>query len=463
MASHNTLPAKAIILSSRLPVYTDDDDDAAFEAWLREQEREETGGGSGKGGKTAKTGKLDAKSSEKRGGGKGKERRSETGKEDPSASARAAAGGKRDGAVAAAGKGEEAGGSGSAGKDGGKTGRGGKEAMEGVEVGEEQGGDEEAAKVAADVSVEEAEGDADVSGEEAEVAAEVDDDVCEVCGGDGELLMCDACPAVYHLHCLHPPLSRVPEGAWFCPKCGHDWSAAERFLGVREVEQRGEDKSHIHCTWVAAATVDAAAKSLPGLKARMRYYLRQRAEAAAQSALYGDGEEDPEESGAVPVLRPDWLVVERIVNAKKNRKGQQEYLVKWRELGYEEATWETEEDMRSKGRGPASGTEQVPQEGLNDGAKDGAKDGKKAADEGKKGSGGDGKGKKGMKKGGWEESGAAVVEGFEEAVKEYEEMMARGPKASTRKLSFESTHKLSFESTHKLSSKSTRKLSSGST
>ena len=27
------------------------------------------------------------------------------------------------------------------------------------------------------------------------------------------------CDFPYHLECLDPPLSEVPEGEWFCPKC----------------------------------------------------------------------------------------------------------------------------------------------------------------------------------------------------------------------------------------------------
>ena len=46
-----------------------------------------------------------------------------------------------------------------------------------------------------------------------------DEDVCAECGEAGELLMCDSCPLVYHLSCLDPPLSAVPEGSWLCPKC----------------------------------------------------------------------------------------------------------------------------------------------------------------------------------------------------------------------------------------------------
>lgn len=48
---------------------------------------------------------------------------------------------------------------------------------------------------------------------------------CKVCrrGTSAEaLLLCDKCDGGYHMHCLDPPLSKVPEGDWFCPKCDPD-------------------------------------------------------------------------------------------------------------------------------------------------------------------------------------------------------------------------------------------------
>lgn len=43
-------------------------------------------------------------------------------------------------------------------------------------------------------------------------------DACGRCGGGtGELLLCDACPAVYHLQCVG--LREVPLGDWYCPTC----------------------------------------------------------------------------------------------------------------------------------------------------------------------------------------------------------------------------------------------------
>ena len=35
----------------------------------------------------------------------------------------------------------------------------------------------------------------------------------------GELLCCESCPAVYHLDCIQPPLTSVPERDWACPVC----------------------------------------------------------------------------------------------------------------------------------------------------------------------------------------------------------------------------------------------------
>eukprot|EP01012_Entosiphon_sulcatum_P051682 TRINITY_DN70991_c0_g1_i1.p1 TRINITY_DN70991_c0_g1~~TRINITY_DN70991_c0_g1_i1.p1 ORF type:complete len:329 (+),score=49.27 TRINITY_DN70991_c0_g1_i1:664-1650(+) len=48
---------------------------------------------------------------------------------------------------------------------------------------------------------------------------------CSVCGGSDfpeHILLCDMCDAEYHLHCLNPPLSAVPEGEWLCPECLQD-------------------------------------------------------------------------------------------------------------------------------------------------------------------------------------------------------------------------------------------------
>uniref|UniRef100_A0A1B6E1Q4 PHD and RING finger domain-containing protein 1 n=1 Tax=Clastoptera arizonana TaxID=38151 RepID=A0A1B6E1Q4_9HEMI len=45
---------------------------------------------------------------------------------------------------------------------------------------------------------------------------------CQMCGlGDREdiMLLCDRCDLGYHMDCLNPPLTEVPEGNWYCPYC----------------------------------------------------------------------------------------------------------------------------------------------------------------------------------------------------------------------------------------------------
>ncbi len=48
-------------------------------------------------------------------------------------------------------------------------------------------------------------------------------DACEVCrsGGDAnKILLCDECDRGFHIYCLDPPLSAVPDNEeWYCPAC----------------------------------------------------------------------------------------------------------------------------------------------------------------------------------------------------------------------------------------------------
>ena len=74
------------------------------------------------------------------------------------------------------------------------------------------------------------------SSDEDEEAAAGDDDqndsTCAICEGDGELLCCDSCPSAYHLECLDPPLSAVPAGSWYCPRCTAQGRGAEGAAGA---------------------------------------------------------------------------------------------------------------------------------------------------------------------------------------------------------------------------------------
>ena len=43
--------------------------------------------------------------------------------------------------------------------------------------------------------------------------------VCKLANKQNEMLECDKCNQGYHMGCLTPPLSAVPEGDWFCDSC----------------------------------------------------------------------------------------------------------------------------------------------------------------------------------------------------------------------------------------------------
>jgi len=45
------------------------------------------------------------------------------------------------------------------------------------------------------------------------------DTFCRVCKDGGDVILCDFCPLVYHMNCLHPPMKNLPDGDWKCPVC----------------------------------------------------------------------------------------------------------------------------------------------------------------------------------------------------------------------------------------------------
>jgi hypothetical protein len=70
--------------------------------------------------------------------------------------------------------------------------------------------------------------------------------LCMECRGTGELLMCDRCPNVSHLHCNKPfPLENIPCGQWFCYKCVVEDKITSR------VEQYKYDRMHELVTYLS--------------------------------------------------------------------------------------------------------------------------------------------------------------------------------------------------------------------
>ena len=52
---------------------------------------------------------------------------------------------------------------------------------------------------------------------------EVSDELaCQVCGSmedEASMLICDGCEMGWHMQCLEPPMTEVPDDTWFCPVC----------------------------------------------------------------------------------------------------------------------------------------------------------------------------------------------------------------------------------------------------
>jgi len=63
---------------------------------------------------------------------------------------------------------------------------------------------------------------------------DLNDDVCNICYEGGSLLCCDSCDNSYHLYCLNPPLSRVPEGTWECAECTNKKALDARDALIKE-------------------------------------------------------------------------------------------------------------------------------------------------------------------------------------------------------------------------------------
>ena len=53
----------------------------------------------------------------------------------------------------------------------------------------------------------------------AEAAADIRCEVCRNPECEDLMILCDSCDKGYHIFCLDPPLSAIPEGDWFCEQC----------------------------------------------------------------------------------------------------------------------------------------------------------------------------------------------------------------------------------------------------
>ncbi|XP_054655939.1 chromodomain-helicase-DNA-binding protein 3 isoform X4 [Dunckerocampus dactyliophorus] len=223
--------------------------------------------------------------------------------------------------------------------------------------------------------------------------AEEEDDhmeFCRVCKDGGELLCCDTCTSSYHIHCLNPPLPEIPNGEWLCPRCTCPpikgrvqkilhwrWGEppppipvppapdvppdepppppmkgrAEREFFVKLVGQ-----SYWHCTWITELQLEIFHSVM------YRNYQRKTDMDEPPSLDYGSGGEDENGMGKSEKrrakdpqyaileekyykygIKPEWMMIHRIINHSLDKKGMYHYLVKWRDLTYDQCTWERDD------------------------------------------------------------------------------------------------------------------------
>ncbi|XP_018571409.1 chromodomain-helicase-DNA-binding protein Mi-2 homolog isoform X1 [Anoplophora glabripennis] len=209
---------------------------------------------------------------------------------------------------------------------------------------------------------------------------EQDDDehqeFCRVCKDGGELLCCDSCTSAYHTHCLNPPLTEIPDGDWKCPRCGCPpligkvakiltWKWVEHTSKKegeepkksrhREFFVKWHELSYWHCSWITELQLDVYHPLM--FRSYYRKYDMEEPPKLEEPMDESDtrcnrlvkmggtqNDEELEEKYYKYGVKPEWLIVHRVINHRTMRDGRTLYLVKWRELTYDQATWEEESD-----------------------------------------------------------------------------------------------------------------------
>uniref|UniRef100_A0A8C9TKM4 Chromodomain helicase DNA binding protein 4 n=1 Tax=Scleropages formosus TaxID=113540 RepID=A0A8C9TKM4_SCLFO len=247
----------------------------------------------------------------------------------------------------------------------------------------------------------EGEEDNDVDGRRDGGDTEEDDhhmEFCRVCKDGGELLCCDSCPSSYHIHCLNPPLPEIPNGEWICPRCTCPpmkgkvqkiltwrWGDPPPPTPVPRPPNLPEDApdpaplagrpereffvkwcnmSYWHCSWVSELQLELHCQVM------FRNYQRKNdMDEPPPVDFGGEGDEDKstkrknkdpyfaqmEERFYRFGIKMEWMMIHRILNHSVDKKNNVHYLIKWRDLPYDQATWESEDmDIQDYDFNPSS-------------------------------------------------------------------------------------------------------------
>ncbi|XP_004487086.3 uncharacterized protein, partial [Cicer arietinum] len=187
--------------------------------------------------------------------------------------------------------------------------------------------------------------------------ASVAKNICLICKGEGQLLSCGGkgCNGYYHLSCLEPPLLNAPLGVWHCHTCVRK----KIEFGVHSVSEGVESVWDIK---------EASFSNLDGISSQKEFLVKYKGLAHVHNRWVPENQlllEAPLllmkfiQNDQNPRLRPEWSLPHRLLQKRAFFFGKQhddqsnnyavddrdccyEWLVKWRGLGYEHATWESD-------------------------------------------------------------------------------------------------------------------------
>ncbi|XP_014500993.1 CHD3-type chromatin-remodeling factor PICKLE isoform X2 [Vigna radiata var. radiata] len=185
------------------------------------------------------------------------------------------------------------------------------------------------------------------------VRTDAKEDLCQACGENENLVSCETCTYAYHPRCLLPPLKGPLPDNWRCPECVSPLNDIDKILDcemrpttaadndatklgskqifVKQYLVKWKGLSYLHCTWVPEKEFLKAFKTHPRLKTKVNNFHQ-------KMASINTSDDD------FVAIRPEWTTVDRILSCRGD-DDDREYLVKWKELPYDECYWEFESDI----------------------------------------------------------------------------------------------------------------------
>ncbi|RWW40480.1 hypothetical protein BHE74_00054109, partial [Ensete ventricosum] len=186
-----------------------------------------------------------------------------------------------------------------------------------------------------------------------EIQKDGDPTTCVVCRHPETDLSCDGkgCNRSFHLSCLDPPLQDTPPGVWLCIFCikrkiefgvysvseGIDsiWNIKEGLQNSKHYLVKYKGLAHVHNQWISEIQMLQEAPTLLS-KFSTKYQIE-------RAIRWKQEWTEPHRLLQKRLLMPRKLADEFFSRLGNNfPKCYYEWLVKWKGLGYEDATWEFE-------------------------------------------------------------------------------------------------------------------------